>query len=48
MLSNGTYTLKSSYPNAGRLELQPDMRLQGQLGHPDLVVIAASALPGTS
>jgi hypothetical protein len=33
-LSPGIYMLSSSYPNGGRLELQADMELRGQPGHP--------------
>lgn len=47
-LEGGTYTLIPNYPNSfysGRLELQRDMKLQGQPGHPDSVVIDASDLP---
>lgn len=48
VLAPGTYILNAGYPNAGRLELLENMELQGQPGHPELVVIDASALPGTS
>ncbi len=48
VLAPGTYILNASYPNAGRLELQLNMQLQGQPGNSDKVVIDASALPGTS
>jgi len=48
VLAPGTYILNASYPNAGRLELQFNMQLQGQPGNSDKVVIDASALPGTS
>ena len=48
VLAPGTYILSASYPNAGRLELLENMELQGQPGHPELVIIDASALPGTS
>ena len=48
VLSPGTYILNASYPNAGRLELQYNMQLQGQPGHPEQVLIDASLLPGTS
>ena len=47
-LAPGTYILNASYPNAGRIELLENMELQGQSGHPELVIIDASALPGTS
>ena len=48
VLAAGTYLLSPGYPNAGRLELLENMRLQGQPGHPELVIIDASVLPGTS
>ena len=48
VLAPGTYILNPGYPNAGRIELQYDMALQGQPGHPELVVIDGSALPATS
>jgi hypothetical protein len=48
VLAPGTYILNASYPNSGRLELLENMELQGQPGHPELVIIDASALPGTS
>ena len=48
VLSPGTYILNANYPNAGRLELLENMKLQGQPGHPDQVVIDASQLPATS
>src|SRR6187399_169546 len=48
VLAPGTYILNASYANAGRLELLENMELQGQPGHPELVIIDASALPGTS
>jgi hypothetical protein len=48
VLAAGTYLLNPGYPNAGRLELLENMQLQGQPGHPELVIIDASALPGTS
>ena len=48
ILSEGTYTLSSSYPNGGRLELQKDMELRGQPGHPELTVIDQTALPTAS
>ena len=48
VLAAGTYILNASYPNAGRLELLENMELQGQPGHPELVIIDASLLPGTS
>jgi hypothetical protein len=48
VIAAGTYTLVSTQPNAGRLELQKDMELKGQEGHSDLVVIDESALPPAS
>ena len=48
VLRAGTYVLGPNFPNAGRLELQKDMSLQGQPGQPDSVIIDASALPGSS
>ena len=47
-LAEGTYILDASYPNAGRIELQHDMTLRGQQGHPEAVVIDASGLPDAS
>ena len=48
VLAPGTYTLNANHPNAGRLELLENMELEGQPGHPEQVIIDASALPGTS
>ncbi len=48
VLAPGTYLLSPVYPNAGRLELLENMQLLGQPGHPEQVIIDASALPGTS
>lgn len=48
VMAKGTYILNAGYPNAGRLELLENMQLQGQPGHPEQVIIDASALPGTS
>ena len=48
VLAPGTYILNASYPNAGRLELLENMKLQGQPGHPGEVIIDASQLPGSS
>jgi hypothetical protein len=48
VLAPGTYLLSPGYPNAGRLELLENMRLLGQTGHPEQVIIDASALPGIS
>jgi len=48
ILSPGTYVLNAAHPNAGRIELLADMQLQGQPGHPEQVIIDASALPGAS
>jgi len=47
-LSPGIYMLSSSYPNGGRLELQADMELRGQPGHPEEVIIDQTALPTAS
>jgi hypothetical protein len=48
ILLPGTYVLNANYPNGGRIELQKDMALQGQPGHPESVVIDASVLPAAS
>ncbi|MEO6000320.1 MAG: hypothetical protein ABIN89_26020 [Chitinophagaceae bacterium] len=48
ILAPGTYTLASTKLNAGRLEFQQDMDLQGQEGNSELVIIDESALPVTS
>ena len=48
ILLPGTYSLSANYPNGGRIELQKDMALQGQPGHPESVIIDASALPANS
>ena len=48
VLAPGTYILDPNYPKAGRIELLENMELQGQPGHPEQVIIDASALPGTS
>lgn len=48
VLSPGVYILSAGYPNAGRLELLENMKLQGQPGHPEQVIIDASQLPATS
>jgi hypothetical protein len=48
VLASGTYTLVSTQPNGGRLELQKDMELRGQEGHSDLVVIDESTLLAAS
>jgi hypothetical protein len=48
ILSPGTYVLNASYPNGGRLELQPDMSLKGQPGQIDAVLIDQSSLPFAS
>src|SRR6266496_6549711 len=39
VLAPGTYVLSAAYPHSGRIELQHDMSLQGQPGHPELVII---------
>lgn len=48
VLKPGTYSLNTSFPNSGRLELLHDMSLRGQLGKPEAVVIDVSSLPSTS
>jgi hypothetical protein len=48
VLSPGTYMLSPNYPNGGRVELQYNMSLIGQPGHPELVVIDATNLPLSS
>ena len=48
VLAPGTYILDPNHPNAGRIELLENMELQGQPGHPEQVIIDASALPATS
>jgi len=48
VLGPGVYILNANYPNAGRLELLENMKLQGQPGHPEQVIIDASQLPGSS
>jgi hypothetical protein len=48
VLAPGTYLLSPSYPNGGRLELQHDMTLQGQPGHPEAVIIDATDIPPAS
>jgi hypothetical protein len=48
ILNPGTYVLDASFPNAGRIELQKDMSLQGQPGQADQVIIDASTLPANS
>ena len=48
ILAPGTYNLNASYPNGGRLELQPDMSLRGQPGQIDAVLIDQSSLPFAS
>ena len=54
VLAPGSYVLDPSQPNGGRLELQPDMALEGVHGNSEAhddseaVVIDASALPATS
>ena len=47
-LAPGVYALDPAHPNAGRLELQVDMALQGAPGNPERTVIDASALPAGS
>lgn len=48
IIAPGTYILNAKFPNSGRIELQTNMVLQGQPGHPDQVIIDESALPGSS
>jgi hypothetical protein len=48
VLAPGIYMLNASYLNGGRLELQMNMSLTGQPGHPESVVIDESALPAAS
>jgi hypothetical protein len=48
VLAPGTYILDPNHPNAGRIEFLENMELQGQPGHPEQVIIDASALPSTS
>jgi hypothetical protein len=48
VLSPGTYSLQPAYPKGGRLELQHNMALLGQPGHPEQVIIDATGLPITS
>jgi len=48
VLAPGTYVLNSNHPNAGRIEFLHDMTIQGQAGHPELVIIDGSALPASS
>ena len=45
VLLPGTYMLSADYPKGGLLELQHDMSLKGQPGHPELAIIDASNLP---
>ena len=48
VLAPGIYKLDENRPNKGRLELKENMELQGQLGHPEKVVIDASGLKDAS
>ncbi|MDQ3843718.1 MAG: hypothetical protein M3342_06845 [Bacteroidota bacterium] len=48
VLAPGTYMLNPNNPNGGRLDLLKDMSLLGQQGHPESVIIDASALPRSS
>ncbi len=50
VMAAGVYKLDANPGrlNAGRLELLENMELQGQPGHPELVIIDASGLPDTS
>ena len=48
ILAPGVYILNASYPNGGRIELQPDMSLQGKPGDITAVIIDQSLLPASS
>ena len=48
VLAPGTYMLSANFPKAGRLELQHNMSLVGQPGHPEAVIIDATVLPLSS
>lgn len=48
VLAEGTYLLSPNYPKSGRLELQHDMSLVGQRGHPGSVIIDVTNLPPSS
>src|SRR6266487_4720690 len=48
VLAPGTYLLSPNYPKGGLLELQYNMSLVGQPGHPELVIIDATGLPDAS
>ena len=54
VLAQGTYQLKDkdanghAYPNKGRIELQKDMSLLGDINSPGTVVIDATAMPDAS
>jgi len=48
ILAPGTYLLSPNYPKGGLLELQYNMSLVGQPGHPELVIIDATGLPDAS
>ena len=48
VLAPGIYPLGPNLVNAGRLELQQDMHLQGQPGDASLVTIDESGLPDLS
>lgn len=48
VLAPGTYLLSPNYPKGGRLELQHDMSIVGQPGHPEAVIIDANSLPASS
>src|SRR4030095_11657035 len=43
-LAPGSYILNANYPHGGRLELQTDMSLKGQIGQVDAVLIDQSSL----
>jgi hypothetical protein len=47
-LAPGEYILNAVFPNGGRLELQTNMKLQGQPGQTEAVTIDQSLLPNSS
>ena len=48
VLAPGTYLLSAGYPHGGRLELEYNMSLAGQPGHPEAVIIDVTNLPASS
>lgn len=48
VLAPGTYMLSPDYPNGGRLDLLYNMKLTGQPGHPESVIIDVTNLPPSS